>query len=403
MTPPPLAAPKTPAAAAPKAPAAPPRRPRLRRRRRRLRSGATPERSGSSCRRSTSTPARRPRRSRRQRRRATPAPARADAAIPEPVEEPRIEAPPIATEHEAPEALAAPSPAEEPPVLDLGSLVEAAIAEDAAESRSFTKSLPALSRRAAGALTKSRSLHEEPLALHEEPLALHEEPVAPRRAGAPEEPAVHEQAAADQGAIPSRPMHEGDSERNLSPLAHTLAHIAEEAQRRSDAGLGSDELASEDDLELVDAPLDAPPAAPAVRPMVPPLPSLPAAAYATPPPLPVDPGQVVCAAAACDRGAGRRYGRRARDAASRGAGRAAAPAQAIEALVRGDLRRGLPAHAAVHDPRADVARGRVHRGLPRGARPARRFSTSVAATGDTRSSWCKKGSTSPDSTCRCRC
>ena len=80
-------------------------------------------------------------------------------------------------------------------------------------------------------------------------------------------------------------MHEGDSERNLSPLAHTLAHIAEEAQRRSEAGLGSGELA-EDELELVDAPLDAPPAAPAVRPVAPPIPMLPAAAYATPPPLP---------------------------------------------------------------------------------------------------------------------
>ena len=118
--------------------------------------------------------------------------------------------------------------------------------------------------------------------MHEEP-AIHEEP-------APREPAIRraavlEQAAADQGAIPSRPMHDGDSERNLSPLAHTLAHIAEEAQRRSEAGLGSGELA-EDELELVDAPLDAAPAAPAVRPVAPPIPMLPAAAYATPPPLP---------------------------------------------------------------------------------------------------------------------
>ncbi len=106
------------------------------------------------------------------------------------------------------------------------------------------------------------------------------------------EPAVLQEAVeepvdasvANQGAIPSRPMHEGDSERNnLSPLAQTLAHLAEEAQRRSDAG---EELASEEDLELVDAPLDPAPAAPSVRPVAPPLPVLPAMAYATPPPLP---------------------------------------------------------------------------------------------------------------------
>jgi SAM-dependent methyltransferase len=86
---------------------------------------------------------------------------------------------------------------------------------------------------------------------------------------------------ADPGAIPSRPMHEADSERNLTPLAQTLAHIAEEAQRRTDVS-PAEEMASEDDLELVDAPLDAPPASP----IAPPLRMLPAAALATPPPIP---------------------------------------------------------------------------------------------------------------------
>ncbi len=198
---------------------------------------------------------------------ATPdvAPAEAEPAIPVVLEEPVVGEPPfeeapveaplveqlpvealvLEAELDAPEALASPSEADEPPIEDLGSLIEPVIQEE--------------------------PLHEE-AALHEE-LAVHEEL------------ALQEQAA-DQGAIPSRPMHDGDSERNLSPLAHTLAHIAEEAQRRSDAGMGSEEEASEDELELVDAPLDAPPAAPAVRPMVPPIPTLPAAAYATPPPLP---------------------------------------------------------------------------------------------------------------------
>ena len=121
----------------------------------------------------------------------------------------------------------------------------------------------------------------EPL-LPEPPLS---EPPLPEPPVAQEAAEVSVDASeATQGAIPSRPMHEGDSERNnLSPLAQTLAHIAEEAQRRSEAG---EELASEEELELVDAPLDPAPTAPTVRPVVPPLPVLPAMAYATPPPLP---------------------------------------------------------------------------------------------------------------------
>jgi SAM-dependent methyltransferase len=110
-----------------------------------------------------------------------------------------------------------------------------------------------------------------------EPVAPHPEPAA----ALPELPV----AAPDPGAIPSRPMQEVDSERNLTPLAQTLAHIAEEAQRRTDAS-SAEEMASADDLELVDAPLDAPPTSPTIRPLVPPLPMLPAAALATPPPIP---------------------------------------------------------------------------------------------------------------------
>jgi SAM-dependent methyltransferase len=134
----------------------------------------------------------------------------------------------------------------------------------------------------------------EALPIVEEPPVVEEPPIVEPlpEPPLPEPPVVQEAAEASvdasseatQGAIPSRPMHEGDSERNnLSPLAQTLAHIAEEAQRRSEAG---EELASEEDLELVDAPLDPAPAAPTVRPVVPPLPVLPAMAYATPPPLP---------------------------------------------------------------------------------------------------------------------
>jgi len=226
----------------------------------------------------------------------TPLPS--DSAIPVLVEaageEPAVEESPLEVEHEAPEAHAASPLAEEPPVEDLASLVEPMIQEEPAiheepvlHEEPMIQEEPAIHEEPVlhePMIHLEPAIHEEPV-LHEEPMiqeepAIHEEPMIH------EEPALHEPVAADQGAIPSRPMHEGDSERNLSPLAHTLAHIAEEAQRRSEAGIGSDELASEDELELVDAPLDAPPTAPAVRPMTPPLPILPAAAYATPPPLP---------------------------------------------------------------------------------------------------------------------
>jgi SAM-dependent methyltransferase len=102
-----------------------------------------------------------------------------------------------------------------------------------------------------------------------------------------EMPVPDEMPLNDQGAIPSRAMHDLDSGRNLSPLAQTLAHIAEEAQRRSDGVVSvPEELNAEDDLELVDAPLDVAPALPALRASAPPLPVLPAIALATPPPIP---------------------------------------------------------------------------------------------------------------------
>ena len=107
-----------------------------------------------------------------------------------------------------------------------------------------------IARRGSGRERAARARHEPPAtAFPVEPLALRRAAGAPRRAvaltsprGAARRAAARrgagrrDQLAADQGAIPSRPMQEGDSERNLSPLAHTLAHIAEEAQRRSDAG-----------------------------------------------------------------------------------------------------------------------------------------------------------------------
>ena len=168
LTPPPPAAPKTPAAAAPpKTPAAAPKTPAAA-----LKTpAAAPKTPAAALRRDTGTvkvelpsvdidpgptpppfvapspPV------------GTPAPARAETAIPEPVEEPRLEAPPVESD-EAPEALAAPSFADEPPVLDLGSLVDAAIAEE-----------PLVHE-------EPLALHEEPLALHEEPLTLHEEPLS---------------------------------------------------------------------------------------------------------------------------------------------------------------------------------------------------------------------------------
>ena len=91
---------------------------------------------------------------------------------------------------------------------------------------------------------------------------------------------------ADTGAIPAQQMRDSDSERNISPLAQTLAHIAE-AQLHTDGSL-PDDVASGDDLELVDAPLETVPAIPAPKPVLPPLPVIPAAAFKTPPPIPAN-------------------------------------------------------------------------------------------------------------------
>jgi SAM-dependent methyltransferase len=77
-------------------------------------------------------------------------------------------------------------------------------------------------------------------------------------------------------------LQDGDNDRNLSPLAHTLANLAE-AQRQSEAK-ENDDIAPEEDLELMDAPLDAQPASPVARPSGPP--ATPAPSLLTPPPIP---------------------------------------------------------------------------------------------------------------------
>jgi SAM-dependent methyltransferase len=82
----------------------------------------------------------------------------------------------------------------------------------------------------------------------------------------------------DAGAIPSRAMHESDSERNLSPLAHTLAHMAQ-AARQAEIAPDGEELASDDALELMDAPIDPLPAEALVE-------ARPRPRAATPPPVP---------------------------------------------------------------------------------------------------------------------
>ena len=73
-------------------------------------------------------------------------------------------------------------------------------------------------------------------------------------------------------------MHESDSERNLSPLAHTLAHMAQ-AARQAEISPDGEELASDDALELMDAPIEALPAEALVE-------ARPRPRAATPPPVP---------------------------------------------------------------------------------------------------------------------
>jgi SAM-dependent methyltransferase len=113
---------------------------------------------------------------------------------------------------------------------------------------------------------------------------------APLVSAAPEDSAPLPVETVDSGAIPVQTMHEADSERNLSPLAHTLAHIAE-AQRQVDPPAEAEDVAHVDDLELVDAPLEPAPAHPVARPPArppapPPPPTPPAPSAGTPPPIP---------------------------------------------------------------------------------------------------------------------
>jgi SAM-dependent methyltransferase len=131
-----------------------------------------------------------------------------------------------------------------------------------------------------------------PVVIEAEPINLVEQdpgPTPPPEADVVPEPEVSADPV-DAGAIPAKAMQESDSERNLSPLAHTLAHIAE-AQRQAEAPGSADEGSADEDLELVDAPLETAPADPVAFPPsppahVPPLPTLPAAALGTPPPIP---------------------------------------------------------------------------------------------------------------------
>jgi SAM-dependent methyltransferase len=119
----------------------------------------------------------------------------------------------------------------------------------------------------------------------EDPLLLDGDPGPTPPPELPQEPAASAEPRG-AGPIPERAMQESDSEKNLSPLASTLAHIAE-AQRQADPPSGAaDEAAHEEDLELVDAPLDAAPAHPVAPPPTPSPPMLPAAAFGTPPPIP---------------------------------------------------------------------------------------------------------------------
>jgi SAM-dependent methyltransferase len=94
-------------------------------------------------------------------------------------------------------------------------------------------------------------------------------------------PSEAEVVAVDAGAIPARPMSDGDSGGNITPLAQTLAHMAE-AARLHDSGADAAESA-DDEVELVDAPVLSVPVAPAgprtSRPPPPPV-------VATPPPIP---------------------------------------------------------------------------------------------------------------------
>ncbi|HEX3696253.1 MAG TPA: methyltransferase domain-containing protein [Polyangia bacterium] len=94
-------------------------------------------------------------------------------------------------------------------------------------------------------------------------------------------PPVVDAAAAEAGAIPARPLPDVDSGGNITPLASTLAHMAE-AARSADAGGAPDgDVSADDEVELMDASIGQSHTEAARKPVPPPPP-----VSATPPPLP---------------------------------------------------------------------------------------------------------------------
>ncbi|MEA2697641.1 MAG: hypothetical protein QOI66_1912 [Myxococcales bacterium] len=116
-------------------------------------------------------------------------------------------------------------------------------------------------------------------------------PIQPMILPPPTDPAVTARAepdgvgeSEDAGAIPALPLPDVDSGANLTPLAQTLAHMAE-AARLSEPGAQPDgDLSADDDVELVDSPIAQLPPETAAPPRksVPPPPPM----GATPPPIP---------------------------------------------------------------------------------------------------------------------
>ncbi|HEY2901685.1 MAG TPA: methyltransferase domain-containing protein, partial [Polyangia bacterium] len=97
--------------------------------------------------------------------------------------------------------------------------------------------------------------------------------------------AAVETSVADAGAIPARPLPDVDSGGNMTPLASTLAHMAEAA--RSDAGGATDgDVSADDEVELMDTAIGQshtePTVPPGPRKSVPPPPPV----SGTPPPVP---------------------------------------------------------------------------------------------------------------------
>lgn len=89
-------------------------------------------------------------------------------------------------------------------------------------------------------------------------------------------PDIEEATAA---GVPVAPLQDGDSGANLSPLASTLAHIAEAVRQHDPVFEQTEDVASDDEVEVVDAPIGA-------LKSVPPSPERLLKRGATPPPVP---------------------------------------------------------------------------------------------------------------------